>query len=407
MRPVLTLLLFAVLSQSFSVTYGQDVVVGTITSCKDKKPLAFANIVLTKDLSGTTTDENGEYRLNLPPSNSDDLIAISYVGFKTVKEPVSTVARNGMICLEESTVILSEVVVSSKQLDHTKLFEKFRMIRGKLYAQESETSIAEFNLFLKEIEGTPSFKNYGYDLSGYSGAIKEFYERYHANTPEPKHGRRKNLEKEEGNYAHYPVINIIHESAVAYCQWLTDEYNNQRKRKFKKVKFRLPTMNEWQIAALGYSKFQSWNLDENKVESTDFNDSITMIGGVGKHIIIGASEIDYPWYGPYYYRNKSQNSKHCFMGNFKMPENYIPCWVPKVAGDGFSMMGHVAAYFPNNIGLYDVVGNVAEMIDQNGKACGGSWNQLPMDCTIRSVTTYHKPTSWVGFRVFMDVVDEK
>jgi hypothetical protein len=93
------------------------------------------------------------------------------------------------------------------------------------------------------------------------------------------------------------------------------------------------------------------------------------------------------------------------MGNFKMPENYTPCLVSEVAGDGYAMMGHVADYFPNNIGLYDVAGNVAEMIDQKGKACGGSWNQLPIDCTIRSVATYNKPMSWVGFRVFMEVVD--
>ena len=401
MKSILTLLLLVVLSQGFS----QEILAGKVISCKDKKSLAYANIVLIKDLSGTTSDENGEFRLSLQSVNPNDSIAISYVGFKTVKEQVSVILKNGIICLEDATVILDEVVVSTKQLDHAKLFEKFRLIKGNLYAQESETSIGEFNLFLKETEGTASFEKYNYDLSGYSGAIKEFYKRYHANTPEPKHGRRKNPEKEEGNYAHYPVINITHEAAVAYCQWLTDEYNNQRKRKFSKVKFRLPTKNEWQIAALGYSKFQYWNLDENSVEVVDYNDSITMIGRPGKHINISASEIAYPWHGAYYFRNKAQNSKHCFMGNFKVPETYIPCMIPKVAGDGYAIMGHVASYHPNDIGLYDVVGNVAEMIDEKGKACGGSWNQLPPDCTIRSVAAYDKPIAWVGFRVFMQVLE--
>ncbi len=405
MKSVLLLLLLAILSRGFTLAYAQEVLVGKVTSCRDKKPLAFANIVLTKNLSGTISDENGEFRLSLQSANADDSIAISYVGFKTVKEPVSVIVKNGAICLEEFSVMLNEVIVSSKQLDHTKLFEKFRSIRGNLHAQESETSIAEFNLFLKEIKGTPSFEKYNYYLTGYSGATKEFYERYHANTLEPKH-RGKNWRNGEENYAHYPVINITHEAAVAYCQWMTDEYNNQKKRKFKKVKFRLPTINEWQIAALGYAKFESWNLDENLVEVRMPSDSVTEVG-IGKRLIIKASDIDYPWYGSYNYRRKTQNHKHCFLGNFKVPETYIPCMIPKFAGDGYSMMGHVAVYFPNDIGLFDVVGNVAEMIDQNGKACGGSWNQLPIDCTIRSITAYNMPNSWVGFRVFMEVIEER
>src|SRR6478736_4482820 len=220
--------------------------------------------------------------------------------------------------------------------------------------------MAEFNLFLKEIEGTPGFSKYNYDLSSYSGAVKEFYERYNATTPEPKHGRRIARGKEEGSFGHYPVVNISHKAAIAYCQWLTDEYNNLKKRKFKKVLFRLPTINEWQIAALGYSKFKSWNLDENVVEAHVPDDSAQyMIGGPGHRITIKTSDLSYPWFYAYYYRNSPQNSKHCFMGNFKVPETFTPCMLPKIAGDGFAMMSHVAVYFPNDIGLYDVVGNVA------------------------------------------------
>lgn len=403
MKSAPTLLLLVVLSHAFILTYGQETIVGKVTSCKDDKPLAFANIVFAKNLSGATSDENGEFHLTI--HDSGDTISISYVGFKTERIPVSVIVEKRSMCLNESMIVLEEVVVSTKQLDHVKLFEKFRLIRGALYAQESETSIAEFNLFLREVDGTPSFTKYNYDLTGYSGAVKDFYQRYHANTLEPKHGRRKNMEKEEGNYSHYPVINITHEAAIAYCEWLTDEYNNQKKRKFKKVKFRLPTMSEWQIAALGHYNFQSWNLNENTVEVFVPSDSAAMVGP-GKSIVLNVSDIFYPWYKAYYYRKKSQNSKNCFMGNFKVPETYTPCFVQKVAGDGYAMMGHVAEYFPNNVGLYDVIGNVAEMIDENGKACGGSWNHLPNECTIRSVATYSKPNSWLGFRVFMEVLEK-
>ncbi|HTH55864.1 MAG TPA: SUMF1/EgtB/PvdO family nonheme iron enzyme [Cyclobacteriaceae bacterium] len=403
MKLAIKVFLLLVLSAAFIVSaYGQEVVTAVVTACKDGKPLAFANIVFVKNLSGATSDEKGEFRLTFQSLN--DSISISYVGFTTKKIPVSLVAEKRSVCLDESAVLLGEVVVSTKQLNHARLFEKFRLVRGSIYAQESETSVGEFNLFLKEMEGSPSFTKYNYDLTTYAEAVKDFYLRYHANTPESRHGRRRN--SEEGNYSHYPVINITHEAALAYCDWLTDEYNHQKKRKFQKVKFRLPTINEWQMAALGYSKFQTWTLDENKVEVTDFGDSTTMIGGPGKHIVINAADIDYPWHGAYYFRNKPQNSRHCFMGNFKAPPVFTPCIIPKVAGDGFTMMAHVASYFPNDLGLYDVVGNVAEMIDEKGKACGGSWDHLPKDCTIRSRVTYNQPSSWVGFRVFMEVLEK-
>jgi hypothetical protein len=69
------------------------------------------------------------------------------------------------------------------------------------------------------------------------------------------------------------------------------------------------------------------------------------------------------------------------------------------------MMGRTASYFPNDIGLYDVVGNVAEMINENGKACGGSWDDEPKESTIHSVKTYSRPDATIGFRVFMEVVE--
>jgi hypothetical protein len=46
------------------------------------------------------------------------------------------------------------------------------------------------------------------------------------------------------------------------------------------------------------------------------------------------------------------------------------------------------------------------MIDEKGKACGGSWDDLPGESTIRSVKSYKKPNDITGFRVFMEVMEE-
>ena len=63
------------------------------------------------------------------------------------------------------------------------------------------------------------------------------------------------------------------------------------------------------------------------------------------------------------------------------------------------------SYFANDVGLFDVVGNVAEMVNEKGSACGGSWNHSPDESTIRSIHRYDKPDASIGFRVFMEIVE--
>ena len=48
-----------------------------------------------------------------------------------------------------------------------------------------------------------------------------------------------------------PLHSISHEAALAYCNWISQVYNqsNDSSRRFKKVKFRLPDHQEWKIAA--------------------------------------------------------------------------------------------------------------------------------------------------------------
>jgi hypothetical protein len=58
------------------------------------------------------------------------------------------------------------------------------------------------------------------------------------------------------------------------------------------------------------------------------------------------------------------------------------------------------------MGLWDVVGNVAEMTNEKGKACGGSWNHTPEESTIRSINEYKGPDAAVGFRPFMEVIEQ-
>ncbi|MFA9390556.1 MAG: SUMF1/EgtB/PvdO family nonheme iron enzyme [Prolixibacteraceae bacterium] len=113
----------------------------------------------------------------------------------------------------------------------------------------------------------------------------------------------------------YPLVGITWGQANAFCQWRTKMQN----RFFSKVgdatvqDYRLPTEFEWEYAARG-----------------------------------GLQNSMYPW-GGYYSRNQMGN----FMANYKpMRGNYIE--------DGGLATMKVANYPPNDYGLYDMAGNVAE-----------------------------------------------
>jgi len=116
-------------------------------------------------------------------------------------------------------------------------------------------------------------------------------------------------------YDHYPVVGVNWKQARAFTVWRTNLLNSylaSRNRPFA-MDFLLPSEAEWEYAARG-----------------------------------GLSNNPYPWGGPY-----TRNSEGCFLANFKpLRGNYV--------ADGGYQTVIVAHYPPNDYGLYDMAGNVAE-----------------------------------------------
>ncbi|HUX54996.1 MAG TPA: SUMF1/EgtB/PvdO family nonheme iron enzyme [Williamwhitmania sp.] len=117
------------------------------------------------------------------------------------------------------------------------------------------------------------------------------------------------------SFDNYPVVGVTWKQATAFCIWRTQYLNDYL---FKRGEpfvndYRLPTESEWEYAARG-------GLDLNK----------------------------YPWGGPY-----TRNQTGCFLANFKpLRGNYVD--------DGGLTTVPVMSYDPNDYGLYDMAGNVAE-----------------------------------------------
>jgi formylglycine-generating enzyme required for sulfatase activity len=169
-------------------------------------------------------------------------------------------------------------------------------------------------------------------------------------------------------YANYPVVNMSFEGATLFCKWLTDQYNSNDKKKFKKVEFRLPTEKEWIAAAKG-----------------------------------GSPTAIYPWEG-----NEIMTKKGLFRCNFIRAADDT-MGVAGKQNDHADVTAPVNSYWPNKYGLYNMSGNVAEMIAEKGKTMGGSWLDEAEAMKIESIgkfATFDTPMPTVGFRFVMSVIEK-
>ena len=154
-----------------------------------------------------------------------------------------------------------------------------------------------------------------------------------------------------------------------------------------------------------------------------------------KAIATGDCATDEAWWHYYKtarYSNRFANAKNCLLANFNtfllltiedvLPNPHGPTSltdrqidaliaanqelvntgcenVAKVAADGGIVTVHTGAYSPNDYGLYNMAGNAAEMLAEDGKIMGGSWldplNHMRKSsrCTTRSLFPGRRPLS--------------
>jgi formylglycine-generating enzyme required for sulfatase activity len=192
-----------------------------------------------------------------------------------------------------------------------------------------------------------------------------------------------------GAYSQYPVVGVTWEQAQAFANWRTKLYFGTNLTKGEE--FRLPTEAEWEYAARG-----------------------------GRELAL------YPWGGNYV-----RDSKGCYLANFK----------PARAGfgnDSGDATMKVGSFAPNNYGLYDMAGNVAEWTSTayggannlvvseinpnyqyNAKnddpailkrkvVKGGSWKDIAyyLQCGVKTYQYQNESRPYIGFRCVRSYVGD-
>ena len=167
-------------------------------------------------------------------------------------------------------------------------------------------------------------------------------------------------------YFDYPAVGMTLKQANAYAAWLTGVFIPQKEG--AKITFSVPTKKQWIRAARG--------------ESTSV----------------------YPWGGQY-----MRNSKGVYLSNHKavgtefihtdQSTNELVVIATGTKGAESTITAPAESYYPNQFGIYNMSGNVAELVSDDTVAMGGSWNDTGYDVRVESEQPATMPKSTIGFRV--------
>ena len=192
-------------------------------------------------------------------------------------------------------------------------------------------------------------------------------------------------------YRFFPVVGLTHDQASEYCRWRSNFVTKLYKTEYKKnvnFKFRLPTETEWELAASnGLDKTKYKYGIENR-QTLSYRVNPKAIGFVFDKIQTTSDE--------------EQVSRDIVnTGIIKdLPFNV------KRDAPYFLQFGtpyYTYSFYRNDFGIYNMIGNVAEMIDKNGIAKGGSFRDELSKSRITDRRNYDVPTNDIGFRCICEV----
>jgi hypothetical protein len=210
----------------------------------------------------------------------------------------------------------------------------------------------------------------------------------------------------------FPVVGISQAQAADYCRWRSavvnkrlhsEEYLRQhpKLRTFNfRVVYRLPTVAEWETAAAGRLNplEQPLGLVRPPVPGSRQYKNLVRKPAQVATCLVGPAQPEPT--GPIFEMEFTVR-ENFYVGPTKqalscpMPAGYVK---KGSLNEQVPIMDYAYVNPPNAYGLYNMIGNVAELTATPGVAKGGSFEQSINDFTLQTDFPYAKPAEWLGFR---------
>ena len=230
------------------------------------------------------------------------------------------------------------------------------------YMLETEVTNKAYNLFLNDLKAQGRTEDYEkacfrsenwYTPNHHNEAARCYYDTYPA-------------------YELYPAVNVPYEGALLFCQWLTEKVGNPE------WEYVLPSQIDWTWAAAG-GKGDVYSMGGPFLTAAD--------GTPYYHYL----HVDDAWI------TRTDSGFHVVDKHSGTISNFIGSDIPYPA----------KSLRANDYGLYNMCGNVAEMVSNPNMAVGGSWLDPGYDIRIYSTKEYTQPSPQIGFRVIARKVEKE
>src|SRR5688500_6324970 len=183
---------------------------GKVLDAKTNEPRPNATVkVKAAEIELISVD--GNFTLTVPQGAANDSLEISHVGYKTFRKRITEIKDPENVFLEDYSIVLKAVTVTSRMLNLTDIDKELRQIKDTLYAYNTETTNGLYNLFLSYLEEhgqTELLKQCEYDLSAYDAKTKEYYREYTRSYVKPRNKKDTTVI----NYTDFPCVNVSHDA---------------------------------------------------------------------------------------------------------------------------------------------------------------------------------------------------
>ena len=145
-------------------------ITGRITDTK-QNPLSFVSVYLDKTVAGTTSNDNGNYELNIKKTG-DYSVVFQFLGYKTIKKSVSIASFPFQlnVILEDEKIILDEISISTKDNPANKIIRSVINNKDKNTDKLANYTASFYSRGLSKIKDAPD-KILGQGLGDFGGGL--------------------------------------------------------------------------------------------------------------------------------------------------------------------------------------------------------------------------------------------